>query len=84
MITQIYLSRRNLQTLLSKLDRQASGEPTACTIIKFRNSIDPYTQIVDEENNTISITAVEDELYYANRKPGEMLSVDILSYYNDG
>jgi len=32
---QIYLTRRNLETLLSKLDRAKRGELTDCTIIKL-------------------------------------------------
>lgn len=68
MSEQIYLSRRNLLTLLSKLDRQRDGESTACTVIKFRNEADPYIQSMD----TIAVTAVEDDVYYAKRNAGPM------------
>lgn len=68
MSEQIYLSRRNLLTLLSKLDRQRDGETTACTVIKFRNEKDPFTQSMD----SIAVTAVEDDVYYANRNAGPM------------
>ena len=30
---QVYLTRRNLLTLLSKLDRTKAGDPSECTII---------------------------------------------------
>lgn len=65
-MAKIYLSRRNLQTLLNKLDRQATGEDTACSIVKYKNPRDPVTQTMDK----ITITAVEDEVLYANRLPG--------------
>ena len=35
----IYLSRRNLQVLLSKLDRKKAGETSACTLIKYKVDI---------------------------------------------
>lgn len=68
MSEQIYLSRRNLLMLLSKLDRAANGEVTACTVIKHRNEADPYVQTMD----AIAVTAVEDDEYYAGRNAGPM------------
>ena len=68
MSEQIYLSRRNLLTLLSKLDRQAAGESTSCTVIKYRNPGDPYIQSMD----TVAVTAVPDDEYYVAREPGRM------------
>jgi hypothetical protein len=70
MKAKIFLSRRNLKVLLSKLDRLAAGEETACTIIKYKNKDDPplYAQMLDE----ITITAVEDDEYYARRPAGAM------------
>lgn len=65
---QIYLSRRNLVVLLSKLDRKAAGEETACTITKFDNVHPVYPQTMVE----CAVTAVEDEEYYVERKPGVM------------
>ena len=65
---QIYLSRRNLMMLLSKLDRQAAGESTSCTVIKYQNKSDPYVQSMD----AIAVTAIEDDKFYANRNPGAM------------
>lgn len=52
---QIILSRRNLLTLLSKLDRKKAGEITACTIVK---------------PNNIVVIAAEDEEVYKDRAPG--------------
>lgn len=69
---RIYLSRRNLLALLSKLDRQAKGEATACTLIKFNNSGD-YPQTMDE----CLVTAVEDCVYYSDRKPGIIHPKDV-------
>jgi hypothetical protein len=68
---KLYLSRRNLVTLLAKLDADANGIDTACTIIKHRNSDVPeYQQTMD----TIAVIAVQDEEYYtAQARPaGEM------------
>lgn len=66
MPVQVYLSRRNLLTLLSKLDRQQAGEATACTIIKNDDKHPKYPQSA----KSIIVTAVEDEEYYTNRQPG--------------
>ena len=73
-MNRIYLSRRNLEILLSKLNRQLNGEITACTIIKLKNKEDPpqYQQTMNE----IAVTAVENDMLYTNRNPGAMLAVD--------
>lgn len=71
----IYLSRRNLQALLSKLDRQARGEHTHCTIIKHRNeAVVEYQQTMDD----VMVVAVEDEAYYSaqDRAAGRMIEAD--------
>lgn len=68
MVAQLYLSRRNLLVLLSKLDRKKAGEVTACTIIKLDDKNPTYKQ----SPTRISVTAVEDDDYYVNRPPGEM------------
>lgn len=67
-ISKIYLSRRNLLTLLSKLDRQAAGESTACTIIKHDNQHPMFPQTMKR----IEITALEDDVYYVDRPAGEV------------
>ena len=67
----LYLSRRNLLILLSKLDRQAAGELTMCAIIKCQNLDDPFIQTM----NAVTVHAVADEVYYT-RAPGEMNPAD--------
>ncbi|WP_136525494.1 hypothetical protein [Geomonas ferrireducens] len=71
-VSRVYLSRRNLLTLLSKLDRRASGQQTACTIVKRDNANRLYPQTM----KNIEVIAVEDEEYYKERDPGPVLDVD--------
>jgi hypothetical protein len=71
-VVQVYLSRRNLLILLSKLDRKKQGESSECTIVKLDNKHPIYKQ----SHSPVRITAVEDEEYYAERPPGEMLELD--------
>ena len=66
MSEQIYLSRRNLLTLLAKLDRVRDGEQSFCTIIKRDTVHADYPCSV-----VCSVTAVEDEDYYTDRTPGD-------------
>lgn len=63
---RVYLSRRNLLTLLSKLDRAAAGEQTFCTLIKRDNAHPVYPQTMD----AIEVVAIEDEEYYCTRDAG--------------
>lgn len=56
----IVLSRRNLLTLLSKLDRKKLGDETKCTIV------------VPHGTRWVSLKAVEDEEKYRDRAPGVM------------
>lgn len=68
---KVYLSKRNLLALLSKLERDANGDETACTIIKHQQPNCPeYRQTMA----TIAVIAVQDEDYYgAQKRPaGEM------------
>lgn len=62
----LYLTRRNLLTLLSKLDRVRAGEQSKCTLIKqdTAHPIYPSTDVV-------KVIALEDEVYY-DRVPGEV------------
>ena len=62
----LYLSRRNLLTLLSKLDRKKNGEMTQCCIIKCDNQHPKYPQSMD----SIAVHAIEDDEYYTDRIPG--------------
>lgn len=70
----IYLSKRNLLTLLSKLERQEAGDTTACTIIKYRQGSTEFLQTMD----SVAVTAVSDDTYYAalQRDPGEVHPLD--------
>lgn len=52
---KLYLSRRNIQSLLNKLDRVASGDFSACTIIKRDNQHAKYPQTME----SCVVTAVE-------------------------
>lgn len=70
---QIFLSRRNLLTLLSKLDRLKEGEYTACTLIKN----DDQHSCLKQTLPSICITAVEDDVYYSDREPGEVHPLDV-------
>jgi len=63
---RIYLSRRNLETLLSKLNRKTQGEETVCTLIKRDNQHKKYPQTMPE----IEVIAIEDGDYYTDRCPG--------------
>jgi hypothetical protein len=69
---QIYLSRRNLLALLSKLDRLENGDATACAIVKYANPTDPYCNTIDQ----VLVIAVPDDEFYANRSPGAMHPAD--------
>ena len=69
---QIYLTRRNLLTLLSKLDRKKKGDYSKCTIIKCDYLHKTYPQTMKE----IRVTALEDEEYYTDREPGPIHKVD--------
>ena len=65
-MNKVYLSRRNLLTLLNKLDAKKAGEHTACTIIKCDDRHPKYPQTMKE----IHVIALEDEEYYTDRLPG--------------
>lgn len=67
----VYLSRRNLLSLLSKLDRKQNGEDTKCTIIKHKQ-LTPND--FNQSMNEIAVVAVEDDVYYEaqKRSPGEL------------
>jgi hypothetical protein len=72
----LHLSRRNLLTLLSKLDRAKAGMDTKCAIIKHRQPDEdvPYNQTME----SVMVIAVEDEIYYAaqDRPAGAMHPYD--------
>lgn len=76
---RLFLSRRNLQTLINKLDGVKEGNPSKCTIIKYDGSHPRYPMTSDGEGvlSSVMITAVEDEDYYTDRKPGVVREGDI-------
>lgn len=66
----LYLSRRNLEALLAKMNRRSNGEDTYCAIIKVQQASPVYKQTMHE----ILVVAVDDEEYYSAqaRPAGEM------------
>jgi hypothetical protein len=71
---KLFLSRRNLLVLLSKLDRKSAGEVTECTLIKNQQPAEAYQQTM----KSIQVIAVEDADYYGKQKraPGVVLFAD--------
>lgn len=68
MTARVYLSRRNLLTLLSKLDRKAAGMDTQATLIKRDKTHPIYPQTMA----AIEVVAIEDAEYYNSRLPGDV------------
>lgn len=68
----IYLSRRNLLVLLSKLDRVQEGDISFCSIIKQDNQNPKYPQSMPQ----VLVAAVEDSEYYIDRVPGQVHEKD--------
>ena len=66
-LNTLYLSRRNLLTLLNKLDRPDSE----AGIIKCDTEHPKYPCSV-----VTKVMAIEDEEYYQDRKPGEVHTLD--------
>jgi hypothetical protein len=66
MSERIFLTRRNLLTLLSKLDRAQQGEHTNRTLIKS----DDQHPTMPQTMQVCFVVAVEDEDYYKDRPPG--------------
>ena len=74
-MNKIYLSRRNLQSLLNKLDRNKNSgtKESSCTIIK-NDTIHPlYPQTIPK----IAVIALEDDEYYIDRDAGPVYSIDV-------
>ncbi len=69
MAVHVYLSRWNLMTLLNKLDHIKSGGESKATLIKR----DIYHPKYPQTDPLIAITALEDEEYYTDRKPGAVV-----------
>lgn len=86
-IETVYISRRNILTLLSKLDRAQRGEKTACTILKndtahlkypctSRFAITATEEPVPVADSAF-IFALEDEEYYVDRPAGPIHPADL-------
>lgn len=69
---KVYLTRRNLVALLSKLDRVKAGEDSFCTLVKS-DTRHPQFPCTDE----IMVVAIEDEDYYTDRPAGEVFHKDV-------
>jgi hypothetical protein len=65
MSVHLYLTRKNLNALLTKLDRDGS----LCTIIKS-DTVHPEYPLIGTD--VVYVTAVEDEDYYTDRPAGKM------------
>ncbi len=65
MSVQLFLTRRNLLTLLSKLDRVTSGEFSSFTIVKRGTEHPKYSA-----SDIVVVAPMEDENYYTDRMPG--------------
>lgn len=72
MSERVYLTRRNLLTLLSKLDRVAAGEESSCAIVKMDTAHEKYPC-----TRRIAVIAVEDGDYYTDRRPGDVHPKDL-------
>lgn len=71
-MNKIYLSRRNLLTLLNKLDRAAKGEETARTVWKRDERHLRFPSTPTE------VVAIEDADYYTDRNPGPTHEIETL------
>lgn len=69
---QVFLSRRNLQTLLNKLDGVKQGRESVCSLLKN----DTAHPVYPASHNDILVTAVENEDYYTDRAPGSVRKGD--------
>ena len=70
---QVVLTRRNLTTLLDKLDHVKNGGESMCTIIKS-DTVHPRYPLKGVDN--LYVVAVEDDEYYTDRDPGFMKDMD--------
>lgn len=64
---KVYLTRHNLLTLLSKLDRRKAGQQTTCTLIKQDTVHSKFPC-----SSVIEVIGVEDEEYYTDRVAGKI------------
>ena len=75
-MVEVFMSRRNLVTLLNKLDRNkvAGTKVSKCAILKVDTTTDalPFKQ----SHPFIKVSAVEDTEYYMGREPGAVIPED--------
>lgn len=72
-MVDVYLTRRNLLALLSKLDRnKTTPNSSHCTLIKQDVLHPKYTM-----TECVRVMAVEDEAYYTDREPGDVHPADL-------
>jgi hypothetical protein len=70
---QLYLTRRNLQTLLNKLDRnRTTPGASQCKLLK-QDTLHPVYALKEP----IMVTALEDEEYYTDRSAGQVHPEDV-------
>lgn len=71
---KLFLSRKNLQTLIEKLDAVKEGRSSKCTIVKHDTThpVYPMTQTGEGWLGSVTVTALEDEEYYIDREPGKV------------
>lgn len=73
---KVYVTRRNLLALLSKLDRNKQTPGVShCTIVKQDTEHPVYPA-----STAVMFTAVEDDAYYTDRPAGNMYSADTATY----
>lgn len=70
----LYLTRRNLLSLLSKLDRAKAGEKTERSLLKRDTTHSKYPS-----SDVVLVTAVEDDEYYTDREAGKVHPADAKS-----
>lgn len=73
MMIQLFLSRRNLEALLDKLNHNTIDgvQRSVCTIIKNDTTHPTHRQTV----GPIAVTAIEDDEYYIDREPGPVATL---------
>lgn len=68
MNVSLYLTRRNLMTLLAMLDARRDGDETSSCMIVKKDTAHPVYPC----SEPVSVVAVENEDYYTDREPGDV------------
>jgi hypothetical protein len=69
----LYLTRRNLQTLLNKLDRNRQTPGASQCMLLKQNTLHSVYAIQEP----VMVQALEDEEYYKDRQPGLVHDRDV-------